>query len=384
MKILLAVILAIILMAWGGLSLWAGTAATLVADNPAQALEFAPHQARALAARVTAQREGSSELIEAQAEALLRAAPLSDLPLVYRGEAFLSAGQFDEAARFLDAALARNPRREATLAWRAAVAVAQEDTEGALSLLARLVVLDPPQAGVYLNAIAVLAQRPEGRTWLLSESFARDPAFTPIVQHLTGVYPDLGVLLRLNQTDPIAQAALIERALRERGASVAFILWISLLPPEASAAFTWPFNPRFEEMAAPAPFNWSGNTRATSFEEGRGLVVTYNGRGRQMLVGQMMLLRPGRYSFSSPVSGDGQERGGGLVWEISCASEDAPVLARTEKAGHQGGPRAVEMTFEVPAQACDGQRLTLLGVPGEFPMRTRATIAQVAITQVAS
>jgi hypothetical protein len=374
--------LAILVTVWGAAALWAGMAATLAVRSPASALQIAQHQPRALAELLTAQRDASDGAREAASEALLRSSPMSDLPFAYAGAASLSDGRVEEAISFLDAALVRNPRREATLVWRASAAVASDDTPDALAHLARLVVLDQPRANIYLEAIAALSQRPEGQAWLLSEVLARDPAFASIVRHLNGVHPDLGVLLSLNHADPVAQASLIDRALRERGPSVAFILWISLLPAETGSDFFWPFNPRFESMPALPPFNWSLNERVASLERGRGLVVTYNGRGVQGFVTQTILLRPGYYRFSSELNGDGQERGGGFVWEIRCASADGQVLARTERAGYRDGPGVVDVTFEVPAQGCEGQILTLVGVPGEFPMRARATVSQVAISSV--
>jgi hypothetical protein len=376
-------LLAIFLSVWGAAALWAGVAAALSVRSPASALQIAPHQPRALAELLTAQREATDGARQAASAALLRSAPLSDLPLVYAGTASLTGGSVDESIKLLDAALARNPRREATLVWRASAAVAAGDTSDALVHLTRLVVLDQLRADVYLDAIGELSQRPEGQAWLFSEGFAQSPAFLTIIRHLNNVHPDLGVLLRLNHADPVSQAGLIDRALRERGPAVAFILWISLLPAEAGGAFSWPFNPTFENVSALPPFNWSLNERVASLERDRGLVVTYSGRGVQGFVTQTILLRPGAYRFSSELSGDGQERGGGFVWEIRCASTDAQLLARTERSGYRDGPRDVDANFEVPAQGCDGQVLTLVGVPGEFPMRARATVSQVAISSVA-
>ncbi len=377
----LRVVLAVLVALWAFSSLWAGAVAVVAESTPHQALAMVPNQPQALATLLTANREDPSAPLEQDGASLLRAAPLSDLPMALAGEAALAAGRLEEAAVLLDAALARNPRREATRVWRAATAVGQGQTTEALAQLARLVILDGERRPVYLDAIAALSETPEGRAWLLSPAFAGDPAAPIILRRLNDGHSDLSLLLTLNQSDPSAQAGLVERALRERGPSVAFILWLSLLPEDMSAAFSWPFNGRFEELAAPPPFNWRIHSRSVGLQEGGGLRVSYTGRSRQSLVSQMMLLRPGRYQFTSELSGDGQERGGALVWEISCV-DGGDVLGRTPRGGSQGGGRRVEVTFAIPAAGCDGQRLTLIGAPGEFPMRARASITAVAITGV--
>jgi hypothetical protein len=302
--------------------------------------------------------------------------------MVAAGAEALAAGRTHEAETILALALLRNPRREATRVWLASTAFAQGETSAGLDQLARLLVLDRQRASVYLDAIAELAETPEGRSWLGSETFARSPAAPEIVRHLNGAHSDLGLLLVLNRDNPDAQASLIERALRERGASIAFILWLSLLPEEAGAAFSWPFNPGFEDVQAPPPFNWRYHGRTASQGAGRGVIVRYTGRGRQTLISQMMLLRPGSYRLTSELSGDGQERGGGFVWEMTCTGGGAPT-GRTPRTGYRGAPNSVEAIFEVPSQGCEGQTLRLIGAPGEFPMRAQATVTSVAIQAVA-
>jgi tetratricopeptide (TPR) repeat protein len=376
-------ILWVALTLWAAGAMWAGFAAVLAAHAPSSALIIAPGQPQALARLLTQTRDEASPWLTAQAEALLRAAPLSDLPLAYIGAASLSAGRLEEAVGLFDAALARNPRREASLALRASAAFAQNDTVEALTKLARLVVLDqnPERRGQYLEAIAALSESPSGRAWLLSEAFAADQAAPAILAHLNGRHSDLSLLLALNQSNPAGQAALVERGLRERGPRIAFIMWLSLLPEELNGAFAWPFNPGFEAIAAPPPFNWRLDNQGLSRNADRELVVSYSGRGRQSFLGQFMLLRPGLYRFTGTISGDGQVRGGGYVWEIACAGGGA-VIGRTLRAGHRGGPSRVEATFEVPETGCEGQTLTLIGAPGEFPMRVRATLGPVAIAEI--
>ncbi len=375
--------LSVIFAIWAFASLWAGLGAVLAPRAPEQALAIVPSQPQALAAQLTAIRQDPSASINRGAQALLRAAPLSDLPLAYAGEAALSAGRPEDAAALLEAAIKRNPRREATRAWRAAAAVSQGETAQALTQLARLVVLDSARRETYLDAIAALTETPAGRDWLQSPIFANDQAAQVILRHLNGVHSDFSLLLALNQQDLSAQVGLVDRALRERGLSVAFVLWLSLLPPETNAAFSWPFNPNFEDRQAPPPFNWRAHGRLSLAEPGEGLRLSYTGRGRQPLISQLMLIRPGAYRLTSQLSGDGQERGGALVWEVSCYPSGA-VLGRTARAGFQGGPREVEAVFEVPTSGCEGQMLTLVGSPGEFPMRTRARVTSVSLARVAS
>jgi len=376
--------LAVLFMLWAAASLWAGLAAVLAVRSPLSALAIAPAQPEALAGVLTQNRDEGAPWLLAQAEALQRAAPLSDLPLTYVAAASLANGRLERAVGLLDAALARNPRREASLALRASTALAQNDTPQALATLARLVILDQDagRRGLYLDTIAALSETPEGRAWVLSETFANDQAAPIMLSHLNGVHSDLSLLLTLNEAYPDAQAGLIDRALRERGSTVAFILWLSLLPEDAGRAFSWPFNPGFEARAVPPPFNWRLEMPGVSRGEGAQLVVSYSGRGRQSFLSQLMLLRPGLYRFTGGISGDGQERGGGFVWELACA-EGGAVIGRTLRTGHRGGPSMVEAMFEVPATGCDGQTLTLIGAPGEFPMRTRAAIGPVAIAAVA-
>ena len=376
------IMLLVLVVLWGLSSLWAGLAAVLAPGAPQTALALNPAQPRALAQLLVqdaGEEAGWGRLGDAQT--LLRAAPISDLALTYAGAAALSEARLADAERLLEAAIARNPRREASLALSASAAMAQNRTETALARLSRLVVLDPPRAGAYLDAIAALAETEEGREWMASEALAADAAAPAILAHLTRVHSDLPLLLEINRTDRAAQAILVDRALQERGATVAFIMWLSLLPQDLQGDFSWPFNPRFEDIVAPPPFNWTYTAQGISRSTETGLLVSYNGRGRQSFLTQLMLLRPGLYRFSSTVSGDGQERGAGIVWEISCA-DTGVMLGRTQRAGFRGAPTRVEAVIEVPATGCEGQRLTLIGAPGEFPMRTRATIGAASLEAV--
>jgi hypothetical protein len=136
------------------------------------------------------------------------------------------------------------------------------------------------------------------------------------------------------------------------------------------------FNPDFEELDAPAPFNWSLPTTGDGVAEMAGggiLHVLYYGRQETVLASQLLLLPAGRYALAMQVSGDGAADT--LQWTVRCANRDQsllrlPVRRRQER-------------FTVPPGNCPAQWLELRGLPGDIPRTAEMGIGKLRLDREA-
>lgn len=376
------------------LALGAGLAALLAAwvgfvadDDPDIALSVAP-SARALQASLEAQRRSPHPPwragIPERARELHRRAPLRDAPFALIGLEAAEAGNADLADRSFSTALARNPRNAAARIWLAQRAIDAGRFSEAVALLDRLIEVDSDRAPEYLEALVQVGSL-QGGVEAIADYFGAAGTAPrwggQVTARLNRNHPDLEALARLNQMTPGAQAAFIERVRAERGPEPAFTAWLSLLPPADVEAFSWPYDPTFLHRPAPPPFNWAPRTDQVEFQRGGGLAVTYMGRGRVRLIDQHMLLRPGTYRLTSVLSGEARDSGGRLGWSIACveSNQELALLMVKDLFGKSVTDTA---TFVVPEAGCGSQRLSLDGVPGEFPTRARAEVQSIAIDRL--
>ena len=371
----------VLVAALGALAVVDGWARANASARPDAVLERMPFQPQALSAVFDAARlseeDGAGAVLDASARRLAIAAPLAARPFARAGEAALNAGDVARAQDLLARATARDPRSPYARAWLALAEATAGDAAAALAHLVQLVRLDPDQSAGYREVIAGLAATPEGRARALALA-AVDPEAAQIVfASLITNSGDYPLLLALAKDRPQVQAQLVQTLIRERGTTPAFIAWTSLLPDDMAQAFSWPFNPDFRDVGAPPPFNWGLNRRFALSDPRGGIVVSYSGRNRPQIASQLMLLRPGAYTLTISQTGEAQTRGGRLVWEARCHG-GGPLLARLEPDAEAERLGDLSGDVVVPRD-CDAQTLTLLGLPGELPMRTRARIHRVTI-----
>ncbi len=368
-----------------GLSGWVGAGwREDVQGQIASLTGYAP----ALYDQIERARRGEPSAVEDQEEAglaLLTRAPLHVAPLALRGLRALNAGDAEAADEAFSAAFSRNPRNAPARLWLAHRALERADVARAVDLVSGLFAILPEQSGAYVEAMASLAGLPGGLASLearFGEGDAPPSWAVPVISRINASAGDLDGLVSLNRITPSTQAAFITRIIAERGVAAGFEVWRSFASDGAGGPFSWPYDARFEKKPGPPPFNWQTHSDLVELARGGGLNVSYLGRGRPILIEQTLLLAPGRYMFTTLLSGDANADGGGLSWVISC-SESAIDLGRSVMRDLSQASARVEMRFAVPETGCPAQRLALFGEPGEFPTRARATLSSVAITPVA-
>lgn len=141
------------------------------------------------------------------------------------------------------------------------------------------------------------------------------------------------------------------------------------------------FNPRFADLAAPPPFNWTYGSAGAGVAEpsgNGGLNVIYYGREDVTLASQMLRLAPGPYRLSMRI--DGPTRASGLTWTILCYPGPATVLQLPLGTVGKG---AVAGTFAVPQSGCAAQSIELRGRPPEVAETAQVTIADLKLEPVA-
>lgn len=135
------------------------------------------------------------------------------------------------------------------------------------------------------------------------------------------------------------------------------------------------FDARFTDGAAPPPFNWTLTTSTVGLAErlpGRGLHIIYYGHEDGPLVGQLLVLAPGRYRLGTdaptlPESADA------IAWTLRCVKDNVLLSSTPLKDAVSKG-----WTFEVPS-SCQAQRIELVGSSSEAPAQVDLSIRSVRL-----
>lgn len=103
--------------------------------------------------------------------------------------------------------------------------------------------------------------------------------------------------------------------------------------------------------------------------------VLYYGRGNATLASQLLLLPPGAYRLSVPVSGTPAQRS--LAWTVSCMRGGKKLMEL-----ELGSSATAQRTFEVPAADCPAQSLELKGRAQDMPQETDVRIGPLTLERV--
>jgi hypothetical protein len=134
------------------------------------------------------------------------------------------------------------------------------------------------------------------------------------------------------------------------------------------------FDPGFTQSNAPPPFNWVLTSSTVGLAERRqGLHVIFYGQEDGPLASQLLLLAPGTYRLTMPVTGD-IAHARSLVWTLTCANSNVSVsrFILDPAAAARG------WDFSVPA-GCPAQRLELSGVSADMPQQLDVTIPRLRL-----
>lgn len=314
-------------------------------------------------------------------------APLRPEPFLVRGIAAGMAGDQEVAGRAFAAAIYRNPRSIPAHYFMADYQLRAGNSERALTEITTLSRLVPSSQGNLTTMLAAYAQtpgaaphvkamlrnRPELEPSMLA-ALAVDPRNAELVLYLSnGDVGDRAAIAgwRATLVGSLVAAGQFERAHR---------LWQKLAKTDAAPSLL--FNPKFADLAAPAPFNWTLASTATGLAESQngGLHLIYYGRENMLLASQLLRLDAGRYTLSfriSVVEGDATP----LAWTLTCLPGKQSIL--TVDLGQAAKAKGAASRFVVPA-GCQAQQLELTGTAPEFPETVEVSLTGLAINREAA
>lgn len=360
-------------VAWRVASL--GLADHFAASDPARALAWRADHPDAL----VREAERSANAGErAQAQALAQRAIRAN-PLDGRGYRVLGSVSGDpaQALALHTVAAARTPRDVASHVWLIDHYLRRRDLPAAIGHMDTLLRVEPEVTPTLLPVLVALASDPLAQP-ALADRLAASPPWGPgLLTHLAVNAPDVnafGPLMdRLRQTAgglrPDVLAAWVDRLTREDRWGQAYLTWVSQLPPERLQGLGNLYNGGFEWEPGQGGFDWRlgkvpgariGRLPGSGVDGERALRVAFEDRRVPFAhVRQMLALPPGRYRLAGRARPENLRTERGLAWTVTCATADARPLGETEPLSGHGGWRDLALDFEVPAQGCGGQWLTL-------------------------
>jgi hypothetical protein len=221
--------------------------------------------------------------------------------------------------------------------------------------------------------MAKLAADPRSRASLLA-AIGADPLMSAVLDHLAASGAQTDLILQLAARQPPSAAAfrpwqtnVLQRLVDQGQVRRAYELWLRFLGRSGGPAGTI-YDARFQGLPGSAPFNWSllsSDVGSAEPASGEALEVTYFGRAPGALARQLLLLRPGSYTFEVQAEGEADGKGSKLVWRLACRGSQANLFALPlEQVTYT--PKRLTARFTVPG-GCEAQSLELSGVPAEFP-----------------
>ena len=355
--------------------------ARLWPSHPEVILNRAMAEIGALAAR----GQAPSPAIVRHLEDTARKAPLAPEPYLVKGAIARVQGRDDVAEKLFAQALARDPRSEAVRYLLADLYLNTGRPSQALSEMGVFARLKPSASAQIAPAIAAFAKTP-GATQHVRQFFKTYPELQPLVLlELARDASSSDLVLALagpadsypKDVAPLWLETLVGQLVAQGKFAKAYDTWKSFAGIRGSGRGL--FNPTFEKLATPPPFNWRFTSSGGVAEpSGGGLRVTYYGSEDTILVEQVLLLPPGRYELTMEVSRQ-LESESAVGWSLVCLPQGniALTLPLDKAAG------TVEGTFSVEA-GCAAQRLQLIGSASEFPKVIDFSIDRLKLIRVAS
>lgn len=314
--------------------------------------------------------------------------PLAQQPFVFFAVRALAGQDVAYAERLLLEARRRAPRDEFTrLLLLSTYLQSNRVADGAREIESLLRIM--PSAGELLvPELAKLALNPASRGALL-QAIGDAPLMGDVLNQLSQSKADPDLILALAARQPPSrggkfspwQISVLDRLAARGQSRRAYELWLRFLGrPEAPGGNV--YDSRFEGLPGPPPFNWelaSSEAGSAEFVAGPAMEVSYFGRRAGTLAGQTLLLSPGSYSFSIDAEGNAKSSGSRLVWRLQCRESDRTLLEMPlEEVTY--APKRVTGQFAVPG-GCGAQRLTLEGIPAEFPEPQSVRFANLEINR---
>lgn len=352
-----------------------GYADYLARPLPARALALDGNQPEALVRSAEgALREGKADQAEAYARQALRRHPLEGRALRILGATAELRGDRVAARALMAAAAAATPRDSATQFWLAINALADRDLDTALVKLDRLVRFEPELQSDVFPILATIATNPVGAPAIAPFLTANAPWRTRFIEGLIGQAPAVEDLMRLvraiEQAGGRLSEAEVDRLAQRLWAGGDWRRLRTLLAREAGAEAT-PALVRdggFDGTGRGPFLGWAvrrvpGADTWIGAEPGSGRSVLHvsfhDRRVAYAHVQQALMLDPGRYRLTAQARLANLRTARGLRWVLSCTGRGQPI-GQSELLLGSTDWRPVSAHFEVPAENCGGQLLTLM------------------------
>jgi tetratricopeptide (TPR) repeat protein len=366
-----------------GLAVGWSLVSTAIADNlapgnPAAALAWRGNAAGALVGLAERDLEaGRLTSAEANARKALGVDRLQVPALSVLGRAAERRGDTALAVPLMKAAGARNRRDPTLQLWLLRRAAMTGDFNEALARADALSRAEPDLTRRLFPLMMDMAARPGGVT-ALAARLAQEPPWrggfmTNWVRNAPSADGPIGLMdamaVQGAPATPLEKGLIQTRLVRDGRFQQAFVLWAQDLPPARLNALADVNDSGFEGTVAEGPFGWDieRNARGVAdFESapgrsGRALHLVFDGRpAPQILVRQLLVLPPGPRVLTGEVKADHFETIEGLGWAIRCAGENHAVVLRSPPLRGASDWRRFSVTFDVPAEGCDGQWLALM------------------------
>ena len=379
----------------GWLAFQAAAVEAFASRNPDAAARFAPGDPRvpmAKAMRQFRQKAGAIEPATARAATVALAdAPLAEEPFLIAGLAALMAQRPTEAAPLLAEAQRRNPRSRVARLLLLDHYFRTGQVEPAIAEISALGRLIPEANRVLVPELAKFASRPDSAP-ALAEMLRTDPEMrTRVLDHLANLGTAPAAVMGLatasgrivpGQTDPWQQR-LLQGLVDGNDFTGARALWSRFAGVDQQAIRGGIYDPRFQRLPGPPPFNWSFAGSAAGVGEptkAGGLQVEYYGRVDAELASQLLSLAPGRYRIASRASGHTPGQSSSVSWRLSCHPGGAEI-ASLPIAKLTYTPAVRSGSFSVPASGCPTQWLRLIGAPSEFPAANSITLSDLQLSK---
>jgi len=284
--------------------------------------------------------------------------------------------------------LSQDPRAEHARILMAEAALREGDMEGFLRLYLPVFQTHPRQAAAYADALAALSVDEDLFTRIEARIGEAPPSWGGAWLAALARRGDLPAsrLIGLYARFPQSQAGLLSQMTASgnwHGAYIAFNAFLAAGPPSAEEAnaLTIPFNPRFQALPAPPPFNWRLNGQGAEWLPEGGVYAFFQGRRSETFLSQTFPLQPGPWRLSARMSGDVSETGGYFRFVLACAGsgKKSDIFDVTDLTAYPG---VREFDFEHPAGICDFVTLSLTGVPGTFPQPARIELTEARLVRL--
>lgn len=315
-----------------------------------------------------------------QLRSLTSKEPLALEPLLVHGAIAVRSGDFARAEALLVEARRRAPRSPAAryllgdlylrsgraLQAMAEMAVLNRLMPAASMQLAPALAQYATTPGASGNVRAILDGYPELEQPLLAE-LAKDPRNADLVLALASAG-------RSEAATPAWQRVLLRALINGGDYARAHAIWARLAGVKAGEPGL--FNPAFQPIGAPPPFNWdiAGGSGGVAEAKSGGLEILYFGREDVVFARQTMLLRTGRYRLQMTVS----TRSGdplAAAWTVTCLGGRQRLLELPLKAQGQ-----VSAEFTVPG-GCPAQEIALRAEGKEFPEQADFRVADLRLSK---